>query len=87
MRKILYKLMNKNILTFDSTIKDDVLDIFDKKVDKYGYIIEKDNPSKRVLTPEGEEIEVGQFAGVKKGSEIYLKSDILSLINLYDSLE
>lgn len=87
MRKIVYNFLNMNLLTFDKQARRFVLDIFDKQVDMHGFVVEKNNPGQKVLTPDGEELEENQFAGVKKGSEIYIKSDILSLIKLYDSLQ
>lgn len=79
--------MDKNIITFNSILKRYILDIFNKDVDDRGMVVEKNNPLKKVFTPDGEELEISQFAGIKKGSEIYLKSDIFSLINLYDSIK
>ena len=76
-----------NLITFEKQAKKFILDIFGKQVDVYGFVVEKNNPQQKVLTPDGDELEENQFAGVKKGSEIYIKSDILSLIKLYDSLK
>lgn len=76
-----------NILTFDNSTKKFILECFGKTLDSEGYLVEKNKPSQRVLTPDGEEIEERQFAGVRKGSEIYIKSDLISLIRLCDALE
>lgn len=73
-------------LTFDVKLKELVLEAFDKIVDTDGYIVEKNNPTQRVLSSDGEEIMLNNFAGVKKGSEVFIKSDIISLIELCDSL-
>lgn len=73
-------------LTFDESTKDFVLEAFGKSVDTAGYLIEKDNPKQRVLTKDGQEIKKDEFAGVRKGSEIYIKSDIVSLLELCDDL-
>lgn len=75
----------KQILFTDST-KDFVLNAFDKSVDEEGYVIEKRNPTQRVLTPDGMDVSKKQFGGIKKGSEIYIRRDLVSLINLLDSL-
>ncbi len=75
-----------NIITFDKPARDFILDAFDKIVDKEGYMVERKNPKQRVLTPDGEEIEIEQFAGIRKGSEVYIKSDLISIIHLCDVL-
>lgn len=71
--------MEKQIITFDSSLKKEILSVFDKDVDKDGYIIEKATGD-RVITPEGDEIKLEEFAGISKGSEVFIKSDITSLI-------
>ena len=73
-------------ITFDKSAKDFVLKTFNKTTDEEGYIVEKDNPKQRVLTSDGEEIKMEEFACIKKGSEKYIKSDIVSLIKLSDEL-
>lgn len=73
-------------LTFDKSAEDFVLNTFNKTTDSDGYIVEKDNPTQRVLTPDGEEIKKEELAGIKKGSEKYIKSDLVSLIKLSDEL-
>lgn len=73
-------------ITFDKSAKDFILDVFNKSVDKDGFVIEKDNPNQRVLAPDGREVEYEYFAGIKRGSEIFIKSDLISLINLCDVL-
>lgn len=78
--------MLKNVITFDASAKRDILDLFNKAVDEEGYIVEKNNSTQKVLTFDGEEIKVEQFAGIRKGSEIFIKSDLVSLINLADIL-
>jgi len=70
----------KKLITFDNTVKEQMLELLDKRIDKEGFIIEKDS-GQRVLTPAGEEITLEDFAGVKKGSEIFIKSDISALID------
>ncbi len=73
-------------LVFDASARDFVLEAFGKSVDSEGYIVEKDNPSQRVVTIDGQEIKKDMFAGVRKGSEIYIKSDIVSLIEMCDDI-
>jgi len=73
-------------LTFDNASKKFILDIFDKTVDSESFIVEKHAPSQRVLTLKGDEIKLRQFAGIRKGSEVFIKSDIDSLIEASDHL-
>lgn len=72
-------------LTFDQSAQDFVLDAFGKKID-HGYVVEKDNPAVRVPTRDGQDIEAAKFGGVRKGSEIYFKSDLISVIELCEGL-
>lgn len=74
-------------LIFDKSAKQFILSAFDKAVDESGFIIEKSDPSQRVLAQDGQEVEEKDFAGIKKGSEVFIKSDIISLIKLSDSLK
>lgn len=67
-------------ITFDESATDAILDEFNKAVDEEGYIIEADT-GERVLTPEGEEITKEEFAGIAKGSEIFVEDNFVSLIN------
>jgi len=75
-----------NIITFDESSKEDILSFFDKTIDNNQYIVEKGDISKRVITPDGEDITLHEFAGLRKGSEIFIKSDLPSLIYLLDKL-
>lgn len=69
-------------ITFDSKAKAKVLELLDKGVDKDGYIVEKSNPSQRVLNVEFEEVCLDEFAGIRVGSEIIIKNDLHSLMKL-----
>ena len=69
-------------ITFDKSAKKDILDFLNKNVDKDGNIVEKDNPTQRVLTFDGEEITLEEFGGVQRGSEVFIKNDIISLMRL-----
>jgi len=73
-------------ITFDKSAKEFILKTFNKISDSEGYIVEKDNPNQRVLASDGEEIKMEEFAGIKKGSEKIIKSDLVSLIKLSDEL-
>lgn len=58
-----------------------ILEAFGKSINDDGFIIEK-STGELVLTPEGEEIEASKFGGLKKGSEIFIKDDLFSIMNL-----
>jgi len=76
--------LQEGVITFDAASKQEVLSYFGKTTDQEGYLIEADNPTQRVITPDGENITIEEFAGIRKGSEIYIKSDLPSLIELID---
>ena len=75
------------IITFDASAKLEILSCFGKTVDSGNFIVERDDATQKVLAYDGDEINLKNFAGIKKGSEVYLKSDLPSLIELLDSLE
>jgi len=77
----------EKIITFEKEAKLEILEAFKKTVDENGYIVEKEKPSQRVLTIDGEELKLEDFAGIRKGSEIFIKSDLVSIINLVDLLQ
>ena len=72
-------------ITFEVSAKKEILSFFDKTTDDQGYIVEKEDITQRVITPEGEEVKLDEFAGIRKGSEIFIKSDLPSLFNLIDT--
>lgn len=74
-------------VTFSKNSREDILDLYGKTLDEEGFIVEKEDKSQKVLTPKGEEIHVDNWAGIKKGSEAFIKSDIISLIELAKKLE
>ena len=78
--------LQNGVITFDASLKSEMISCFGKTIDDEGYIVEIDDPAQRVLTPNGEEIVVEEFAGIRKGSEIFIKSDLPSLIELLDIL-
>lgn len=82
------KKMNKNIsensihsvstIVYDKSMRGVILQALDKRVDDDDYLI--DSSGDLVLTSSGEQIKEKDFGGIIKGSEIYLKKDIDSLI-------
>ena len=76
-------------VTFDKSARDFVLDAFGKEI-RDGFLAEKSKagkPGERVLTPRGEEIPESKFAGIRKGSTVFVKSDIVSLIEAAESMK
>jgi len=71
------------LITFHKSLKSDILKAFGKSEDNDEYIIDSAT-KKRVLTKDGEELTMEEFAGLTKGSVVYLKSDIISLINFIE---
>ena len=69
-------------ILFDKNAKLDVLQLLGKTIDAEGYIVESANPSQKVITTDNEDIVLAQFGGVKKGSEIFIKNDLISLLKL-----
>ncbi len=69
-------------ITFDKAAKKEFLELIDKEVDEDGMIVEKSNPNQRVVTFDGQEISIDEFGGVKKGSEVFIKNNIVSLMRL-----
>lgn len=69
-------------IVFDKAAKIPILDLLDKKVGAEGVIVERDNPSQKVLTFDGEEITLDEFGGVQKGSEVFIKDNLVSLLKL-----
>ena len=79
--------ISSDIIIFETSAKEEILSYFDKKIDDLGYIVEVENPNQKVLTPDGEEINLQEFAGLRKGSEIFIKSNLPSLIEFSDLIK
>lgn len=60
-----------------------LLEAFGKEINPDGIIIES-STKEPVLTPESEEIHYSNFGGIKKGSEIYIKDDLNSIMSLVE---
>lgn len=67
-------------LTFEESAAEFVIESFGRSVDDSGYIINPET-GERETTPEGGEIHIDDFAGVEKGSEIFLDDDFTTLVN------
>jgi len=72
-------------ITFDESLKEDMLFIFGIVIDDEGYLVENKQPNNRVLV-DGRPILLSEFAGVmsKDGKPVILRNDIGSLIELVD---
>ena len=57
--------LQDGIITFDADLKLEILSCFDKTVDESGYVVERDDPGQRVLTPDCEDITLEEFAGIR----------------------
>ena len=73
-------------VTFDDSARDFVLAAFGK-TSRDGFIVEQCNTKQRVLNPRGEDIPTDEFAGIRKGSTIFVKSDIVSLIEAAQAID
>ena len=58
-----------------------ILAAFGKTINEDGIIIETAT-QEPVLTPDGEEIKAANFGAIKKGSQIFIKDDLYSIMNL-----
>lgn len=73
-----------NVITFEVSAKEEILSFFDKTTDAENFIVEKGDITQRVITPDYEEVELKDFAGIRKGSQIFIKSDLPSLFSVVD---
>lgn len=67
------------MITFDESTKELVLQMLNKAVDDDGYIYDVET-RERALTPEGSEVHIDEFAGIRRGSEIFITKDLPSLL-------
>ncbi|MFA6431836.1 MAG: hypothetical protein WCV91_05630 [Candidatus Margulisiibacteriota bacterium] len=77
----------ENTISFTQDAKPFILDIFNKSIDKEGFVVEKDNPQKRVIALDGETVKAKELAAIKKGSLVFVKSDVISLVELADTIK
>lgn len=68
-----------NTIVFDDASRKIILQIFGKGIDNQGYIFDL-KTNQRVLSPEGNEVPIQDFAGIKKGSEIFITKDLPALL-------
>lgn len=66
-------------MLFDKSANRKILQYFNKDIDSDGFVIEI-GTKKKVLTSDGEVLHIDDFGGIFIGSEIYIKSDIASIV-------
>lgn len=74
-------------ITFDKSAKNFILESFNKSINTDGVIVEKDNPTQKVLTQDGQEIMEYELGGVIPGSTIFVKNDLPTVMKLSDNLK
>ena len=75
---------NKATLFFDQESLPFILRAFDTTIDDSGIIINS-RSGEPIQTPEGLELTPDQLGAIKKGSVIFLKDDIYSIIQLSEN--
>lgn len=61
-----------------------ILRAFNKSIGENGTIIDNET-GEIVFSPEGEELTLSELGAIKKGSQLFLKDDILSIMNIVDN--
>lgn len=72
---------------FDNSAKAFILELLDKEVNEEGAVVEKGNPEQKVITSDGNELFFEDFGGIKKGSEIFIEDNTVSLFRLCKELK
>ena len=67
-------------LTFDESAAESVLERFDREVDSGGYVYDPES-EERETTPTEEPIPKEDFAGLERGSVIFLDDDFNTLVD------
>lgn len=75
---------DEQVIIFDKESRHKILSIMGKRIDSKGFIVEKSDMTQNVVTKDGEKIKFSEFAGVRKGSEIFIQNDINSILELSD---
>jgi len=73
-------------ITFDESSRKVILQVFGKDIDEQGYIVDT-KTGQRVLSPDGEEVLAKDFAGIRKGSEIFITKDLPSLLQFANTTD
>lgn len=80
------ELKNSKIV-FDDSAKLFVLELLGKTVNEEGKVVEKGNADQKVLTFDKNELYFEEFGGVKKGSEVFIENNVVSLFKLSKEMQ
>ena len=72
---------DKPKLTFDDSSREFILSLFGKYINENGEVLEN-NTGEVVKSFEGNSLTVDEFGGVKKGSELFIENNVVSLYRL-----
>ena len=72
---------NKSNIAFDDSSREFALGLFDKHINENGEVLEK-NTDEVVKSFEVNPLTVDEFGGVKKGSELFIENNVVSLFRL-----
>ena len=72
-------------ITFEKSATETILSFSDKVVDSDGFIVEKNDRTKRVIASDRNEIKMSEFAGIMNG--VFFKNDISSIFSLVDAIQ
>ncbi len=75
--------MTLNTINFDKSATNKILSYFNKSVDSENFIIDT-KTKERVLSFDGTEVTFQNFGGIMIGSEVFIKSDIDSIIKFLE---
>lgn len=78
--------MKDDYIVFDASAKQFILEIFNKTVNQNNIIIDK-TTKEEVLSINGDKIALDEFTGIGKGSLLFVKKDLPSIIELSDRLD
>ena len=76
---------NNPRVSFDESAREYILSLFNKKIVN-GNVLELDS-NEEVMSFEGNPLTVEDFGGIKKGSEIFIEDNVVSLIKLKSKKE
>ncbi len=72
---------NKPKIAFDDSSREFILNLFDKRINENGEVLEK-NSDEVVKSFEGNPLTVDEFGGVKRDSEFFIENNVVSLFRL-----
>lgn len=72
---------NKPKITFDDSSREYILSLFNKHVNEQGEVLEN-KTKEEVKSFEGNPLTLEEFGGIKKGSELFIENNVVSLFRL-----